>query len=201
MWHPQGWEPMKLPYKELPGFSKNLLADHYKLYTGYIKRLKKVYELVDQLPDKPDRNEFQRLVLEEGFLVNAIRLHELYFGQLTPKGAGEAGDILGELTDDYLEDLTLAAMGSTGWAILAVDIAHAVPGVFTMKDHSQGYVAESWPILVVDAYEHAYMREYGLDKEAYLQSFFVNVDWNVVAERTKQGLAMAEIAASEARVR
>lgn len=192
---------MKLPYKELPGLSKELLADHYQLYTGYIKRLKKVYELFDQMPEKPDRNEYQRLAIEDGFLSNAIRLHELYFGQLTPKGEGEAGRILGDLTDEYLEELTLTAMGSTGWAILAVDIAHSIPVVFSMKEHAQGYVAETWPILVVDAYEHAYMREYGLDKEAYLQAFFVNVDWDVVAERTKQGLAMGEIAWSETRVR
>jgi len=195
------WEPIKLPYKELPGFSKELLADHHKLYTGYIKRLKTVLGLLEELSERPDRNEFQRLLLEEGFLRNAIRLHELYFEQLTPKGEGDAREVLGELTDEFLEHLTLTAMGSTGWAILAVDLVEAAPFIFSMKEHSQGYVAESWPILVVDAYEHAYMREYGLDKEAYLQSFFMNVDWSVVGERARQGVSMAEILKAEAAAR
>jgi len=195
------WEPVQLPYKELDGLSKELLADHHKLYTGYIKRLKKVYGLLEALPEKPDRNEYQRLVLEEGFLRNAIRLHELYFGQLTPGGAGAHSDVeIGDV-DALLEALGLTALGSTGWAVLAVDVLEGIPFVFSMKEHSQGFVAQAWPILVVDSYEHAYMRQYGINKEAYLDAFFQNMDWDVVAERARQAVAMAEVLASEAAAR
>lgn len=190
------WKPIDLAYKELPGFSKKLLADHFKLYEGYIERINVIDELLQGLPKKVDRFELQRLVSEEGFLRNAVYLHELYFEQLTKGGRGNPDHLFEKDTEELLDHMSAVAMGSTGWVILALDLWRGDEFVFTMKEHGQGYVAGSWPILVLDCYEHAYMREYGLKKTDYIGSFFGNVDWTVVGQRAREALEMSEITPS-----
>lgn len=187
------WKPINIPYKELPGFSKKLLADHFKLYMGYLERLNAIEKKLEDLPKKIDRFEYQRLMSEEGFLRNAVYLHELYFEQLTKGGAGNPGTLFEKNTDDLLDHMSVLALGSTGWVVLALDLWRGNEFLFTMKEHGQGYVAGAWPLLVLDCYEHAYMREYGLNKSDYIGAFFGNVNWNVIGQRVNEATQMTEI--------
>jgi len=187
------WKPIKLAYKELPGFSKELIADHFKLYEVYVERFNAIEERLKKPSKKVDRFELQRLVSEDGFLRNAIYLHELYFEQLTKGGRGNAEHLFEKNTDELLDHMSAVALASTGWVVLAMDLWRGQEFVFTMKEHGQGYVAGSWPILVLDCYEHAYMREYGLLRYDYIGSFFGNVDWDVVGQRVKEAQEMSEI--------
>lgn len=187
------WKPIEIAYKELPGFSKKLLADHFKLYTGYIDRLNAIDKKIQDLPKKVDRFEYARLLSEEGFLRNAIYLHELYFEQLTPGGRGEPGRLFGKETDEILDHMSVLGLGTTGWVVLATDLWRGDDFLFTMKEHGQGYVVGSWPLLVLDCYEHAYMEKFRLDKSGYIGAFFGNVNWDVVGQRSNEALQMAEI--------
>ena len=187
------WKPIDLEYKELPGLSKKLLSDHFKLYLGYLDRFNAIEKKIADLPKKVDRFEYQRLMSEEGFLRNAIYLHELYFEQLTKGGMGSPEHLFEKDTDELLDRMSLLALGSTGWVVLAMDLWRGQEFLFTMKEHGQGYVAGSWPLLVLDCYEHAYMREYGLDKSGYIGAFFGNVNWNVVGQRGREAMEMVEI--------
>ena len=187
------WKAIEIPYKELPGLSKKLLADHFKLYKGYIERLNGIQEKLKGLPKKVDRYELQRLVSEEGFLRNAIYLHEFYFEGLTKGGKGDPSRIFGKETDELLDLMSAVAMGSTGWVVLAMDLWKGDNFIFTMKSHDQGFVAGAIPLLVLDCYEHAYMREYGLNKSDYIGAFFGNVDWDLVGQRETEAMEMWEI--------
>ena len=145
------WKAVDFGYRELPGFSKKLLSDHFKLYRGYVDRLNKIETLIDGLPKKIDVHELQRLVLEDGFLRNAISLHELYFEQLTPGGKGSPESIFRKETDGLLDMVSSVGMGSAGWSILALDLWHGKEFVFSMKEHGQGYVAAAWPMPTLPA--------------------------------------------------
>lgn len=190
------WKAVDFHYRELPGFSKKLLSDHFKLYRGYIDRLNVVESRIEELPKKVDRFELQRLVLEEGFLRNAISLHELYFEQLTAGGRGNPDQTLDNRTDELLDQVSAIGLGSTGWAILAIDLWRGRELVFSMKEHGEGYVAGTWPLLVLDCYEHAYMRQYGIDKSGYIGAFFGNINWDVVKSRHEEAGQMAEAVSS-----
>jgi Fe-Mn family superoxide dismutase len=176
-------KPMKLPYKSLKGFSEDLISDHYKIYLGYIDRFGKLESLLSAALKAGDKFTVARLAREDGFLRNAIRLHELYFGNLTPGGKGSANEVLGSMHKLLIPKLALMAAGAHGWAILGVDLPTGEIFTFTMQEHSQGYVEQSWPILVLDCYEHAWWTDYRLDKPAYIEAFFKNVDWPVVNRR------------------
>jgi superoxide dismutase, Fe-Mn family len=51
-----------------------------------------------------------------------------------------------------------------------------------MADHST-HAAETHPVLVMDMYEHAYQMDYGAAAAKYIDAFFANIQWDVVASR------------------
>jgi superoxide dismutase, Fe-Mn family len=46
-----------------------------------------------------------------------------------------------------------------------------------------GHLAGGTPILIMDVFEHAYMIDYLLDRKAYIEAFFQNINWQVSAQR------------------
>ena len=46
------------------------------------------------------------------------------------------------------------------------------------------------PILALDVYEHAYWLDYGRARAKYIDAFFNNLDWNVVAANLDRALSM-----------
>ena len=169
---------IELPYKELEGLSADLIRDHYRLYEGYVRRLKDVDHLIENYRDEWD---LSRLSTSQGFLRNAVFLHEQYFAGLTPGGSGTPRDV--EIPSSVLGKVNQLALASTGWVVIGWDFRSEDFTVFTMPNHGDGYVASAMALIVVDCYEHAYMPQYGLDKEAYLNAFWANVDWNLMRER------------------
>ena len=170
--------PIRLPYTSLPGISAGLLSEHYELYLGYIDRLGNV---TAAMQEEGDPQLVNLLAGQAGFLRNAIRLHELYFENLTPAGGGRP-----TLPQTLLDTAWGLGIASTGWVIIGRDLRTGEPIILTMPNHKTGYVVDVNPLLVLDCYEHAYARDYGIDKAAYLQAFFSNVNWDAVARRDVQ---------------
>ncbi|KKU06844.1 MAG: Fe/Mn family superoxide dismutase [Candidatus Magasanikbacteria bacterium GW2011_GWA2_45_39] len=52
--------------------------------------------------------------------------------------------------------------------------------------HSQGGVWSCEPVLVFDAYEHAYFIDYGADRKAYVKDFFKNLNWDTLDKKFKK---------------
>ena len=184
---------MRFPYEVLPGFSRELLSDHFKLYERYLERYNKNQKLLESALVSKEIWTAQRLSQEQGVLRNAGRLHELYFGNLAPGGRGHPRDVIGPGYGKWLPKMMTLGLGSHGWVILAFDLKSATPTLFTMKEHGQGYVDGTFPILVLDCYEHAYWTDYRLQKGAYIAIFFKNVDWLVVRKRLKTALEAASL--------
>jgi Fe-Mn family superoxide dismutase len=51
-----------------------------------------------------------------------------------------------------------------------------------MADHATA-PADTSPVLVMDMYEHAYQMDYGAAAAKYIDAFFNNINWDVVAQR------------------
>lgn len=187
------WQPIGLPYQVLPGFSRELLADHYTLYQGYLDRYNKNEKLLEAALRTQETWMAQRLVQEQTFLRNAGRLHELYFENLAPGGRGHPKDVIGPVYGKWMAKMMTLGLGSTGWVILALDLKGGKPFVYSMKEHGQGYVEGAFPLIVLDCYEHAYMTDYRLRKGAYIAVFFKNVDWLTVGKRLKAALKVSAL--------
>jgi Fe-Mn family superoxide dismutase len=173
----------QLPYEHLEGISESLLADHFDLYRRYGERLNALQPKLGHAVRFAETWTVARMARDEGLLLNAVRLHELYFTGLVPGGRGVPADAIPAAAQDLVNEIWLLAQGSTGWVVLAYEPDSKAIFPFTMANHAEGYVAGARPLLVLDCYEHAYMPQYGLAKDDYIEAFFRNVDWGTVEAR------------------
>ena len=68
----------------LEGIPDALVEHHLKLYAGYVKNINLLRRRLGGLaPGTPEFSELHRRV---GFEINGMRLHELYFENLSPGG-------------------------------------------------------------------------------------------------------------------
>jgi Fe-Mn family superoxide dismutase len=189
---PLPWSPASLP-----GLSEKLLTEHHdKNYAGAVKKLNEVRgRLTSADPDKAAGywSEYGTLKAAEATARNSALLHELYFENLGgggPPPAALATALAARFGSlERMEKLVRgAALATNGWVVVAVDRASATIEIVLTEGHAGGaWDAEA--LLVLDMFEHAYALDYGPAKGPYLDAFFKNVAWSVVARRLQTTLA------------
>jgi Fe-Mn family superoxide dismutase len=177
------------------GFSETLLKNHFTLYQGYVINTNKLLDTLGQMlkDGKTAIPEFVELKRRLGWEFDGMRLHEYYFENLGGKaGLPSSGKLAKKLADDFgsyeLWEKDFKATGSMrgiGWAVLYQDSGSWKLINFWINEHDQGHPAGCQPLLVLDVFEHAFMLDYGLKRPDYIEAFFKNIDWAVVAARLK----------------
>lgn len=180
-----------------PGFSDRLLKDHFSLYEGYVKNTNTLYEDINELFrqkkfDSPEAAEIRRRF---GWEFNGMKLHEYYFGNLKREGTPlpRHSDLAKKIAEQFhsLQNWErdfkwVAATRGIGWAILSYDShAHRLFNIW-VNEHDQGFLADSRPLLVLDAFEHAHITDYGIKRDAYIGAFFKALHWEAVLERFEE---------------
>ncbi len=177
-----------------PGFSDQLLKNHFTLYQGYVKNVNTLNEELDALlrDGKTGAPVYAELTRRFGWEFNGMRLHELYFGNMAktatpPIGEGPLSVRLKEAYgthENWEKDFrAVSAMRGIGWAILYYDpVGHQIFNVW-VNEHDQGHLAGAVPLLVLDVFEHAYTLDYGIKKADYIEAFFRAIDWRMVESR------------------
>ena len=185
----------------MAGFSETLLNNHFTLYQGYVANTNKLAEtLATMLAEgRTATPEYAELKRRMGFEFNGMRLHEYYFGNLGGRApldpsnslAGKLADSCGSVEGWETDFRATGAMRGIGWVVLYQD--HYGDRLFNqwINEHEVGHFAGCTPLLVMDVFEHAYMTDYGLKRADYIQAFFDNVDWDVVARRLAHDIAVA----------
>lgn len=173
----------------MEGFSEILLKNHFTLYQGYVKNVNGLITLLDTKEvGTPEYAELQRRL---GWEWNGMRLHELYFGNMTKGGQMLADGELKTRMEKIYKDLEnwkknfagVGMMRGIGWVILYWDPEAQELFTTWINEHDVGHLAGCVPLLVMDVFEHAYMTDYGIKRADYIESFFKAIDWNVVQER------------------
>lgn len=178
----------------LPGFSDQLMKNHFTLYQGYVMNANKVNSLLDAMlkADTVGTPEYGELTRRFGWEFNGMRLHEYYFEAMTKEpGTIDSNSTLaqkivaefGSLEAWEKDFKAVAAMRGIGWAILAYDAAGDRLFNVWINEHDVGHLAGAKPILVMDVFEHAYMLDYGVKRADYITAYWKIVDWNVVQNR------------------
>ncbi len=173
----------------LKGLPDALVAAHVGLYQGYVKNLNLLRRrLREHPPGAPEWAELQRRV---GFEINGMRLHELYFENLSPAGGTPSRALAAALAASWgsfeawrAEFAALGLMRGVGWAILYRDPATGRLSNHWIGLHEEGHPAGFSPILVMDAWEHAFA---GMERVRYVDAFLENAGW----ERAERRLAGA----------
>jgi superoxide dismutase, Fe-Mn family len=176
-----------------PGFSDKLLTTHFGLYQGYVKATN---TLMDKLDDLNKANEFGTPEYGEmkrryGWEFNGMRLHELYFGNMTKEsGALAEGSLMTKLSTAYgnyaaweADFKATASMRGIGWVVLYYDKeADRVFNVW-INEHDAGHFSGCTPLLVLDVFEHAFFLDYGAKRADYIEAFMKAVNWEAVEQR------------------
>jgi Fe-Mn family superoxide dismutase len=195
--------------KGLSGISEDQIAQHWKLYEGYVKNANALNEKIVALAARKEFGpEFAELKRRLGYEYDGMILHEHYFGALKP-GAKPLGDdsalikqmkrSFGGFSNWKEEFAAIGKMRGVGWTILYYDTRVRSLTNHWIGLHQDGHPAGFTPILVMDVWEHAYMVDAGVDgRPAYIEAFFKNVDWSKAdrvladADRAAAGMTLQE---------
>lgn len=176
-----------------PGFSDALLKQHFDLYAGYVKNANALHdELAAASPAKPPTPAWSELKRRFGWEWNGMRLHEIYFGNLTRRRGAPTRDagLLAQVARDFGSreawEKDFRATGSLrgiGWAALVWE-----PGAGRLFDvwideHDRGALASCPILLLMDVFEHAYLTDYGTKRGEYIDAFLAAADWHEASRR------------------
>jgi Fe-Mn family superoxide dismutase len=187
------------------------VKEHLELYQGYVKQVNTLSEkLMEHLAKgKPSGTDpyFAELTRHLGFEYNGMILHEYYFSNLKRAGEPSPGkssglaqalnQCFGSLETWKADFQAIGGMRGIGWAILFQDPATGLLSNQWITLHQDGIPAGFKPLLVMDVWEHAFMRDYkATEKAKYIEAFFRNVDWQCVERRLSEPAAVRPAAAA-----
>jgi Fe-Mn family superoxide dismutase len=196
--------------KGLDGISDKQVEEHLALYAGYVKQVNALNEELAKLRGDGKASgknpEFAELTRRLGFEYGGIILHEYYFSNLRraaePKPAASSAlaaalnDAFGSVDQWRTDFQAIGDMRGIGWVVLFEDPMTDRLSNHWITLHQEGIPAGFKPLLVMDVWEHAFMRDYkATEKAKYVEAFFRNVDWAMVERRLQEAPAIRPAAA------
>ncbi|MBL8775817.1 MAG: superoxide dismutase [Acidimicrobiales bacterium] len=176
-----------------PHYSAEVLELHHdKHHAAYVKGAN---DTLEKLAAARDSGEFESIVgLQKtmAFNLSGHILHSIFWTNLSPDGGDKPeGDLADAIVESFgsfdgfkgqLTAATTTVQGS-GWGVLAYDPMGGRLFVEQVYDH-QGNIGQSAaPLLVFDAWEHAFYLQYKNVKADYVDALWNIVSWENVADR------------------
>jgi superoxide dismutase, Fe-Mn family len=176
---------------------------HGKHHAAYVKNANAALERIDEARETGKVEGLAALERALAFNVSGHVLHSIYWRNMRPHGGGEpTGEIAAAIADGFgslagfqaqMNEAAGTTMGS-GWAALVWEPVAKRLFVAQVYDHQANLLQGSRPLLVLDAWEHAYYLQYQNRKPEYCKAFWNVVNWDDVearfaaARRTDAGL-------------
>ncbi|GAA1254595.1 superoxide dismutase [Sphaerisporangium rubeum] len=176
-----------------PAITGEILELHHaKHHAAYVKGAN---DSLERLAEARDKGEFGGLVgLEKTFAFNLSGhvLHSIFWQNLSPDGGDRPDGVLGDAIVEHfgsfeafqkqLTTATATVQGS-GWGILAWEPLARRLVVEQVYDHHGNVGMNTTPLLVFDAWEHAYYLQYRNVRPDYVEKLWSLVNWTDVATR------------------
>ena len=194
----------------LDGISDAQIAEHLQLYAGYVKQVNTLNAELAELRGTGQASgtnpQFAEQTRRLGFEYNGMILHEYYFENLRrggepkpPAGSGLAqalGQAYGGVAQWAKDFQAIGEMRGVGWVVLFQDPVTDQVSNLWITLHEEGVPAGFKPLLVMDVWEHAFMRDYTVtERKKYVEAFFRNIDWALVERRLGDATAVRPAAA------
>jgi len=175
--------------------AKTLELHHGKHHAAYVKGANETLAKLDEARGKQDFERLPALERALAFHLSGHILHSLFWSNLKPKAGGApSGDLAAAITRDFgsfdafRAQLTKAAetiMGS-GWAALVYEPVAKRLLTTQIYDHQSNVGQAAVPILVLDAWEHAYYLQYQNRKTEFFQAVWNLWNWDDIGQRYLQ---------------
>jgi Fe-Mn family superoxide dismutase len=163
---------------------------HDKHHKAYVDGANKTNDQLLEARSKQDFAHIGALEHALAFHVSGHVLHSLFWQNLAPKAGGTPTGPLAQAIDrDFgsfevfkkqLNGATAAIMGS-GWGALVWEPLAKRLATVQIHDHQSEVTQGSVPLLVLDAWEHAYYLQYRNEKAKYFEAIWNVFNWTDVA--------------------
>ena len=176
-----------------PHISARIMELHHdKHHAAYVKGANAA---LDRLAEARAKGRFEDIgALEKAlaFHLSGHVLHSAFWQNMAPKAGGRPhGELASAITEEFgsfdvlrkqMNAVAGTIMGS-GWAALVWEPLGKKLLVTQIYDHQSNLAQAGTPLLVLDAWEHAFYLQYENRKEEYFEAIWNVWNWADVAER------------------
>ena len=176
-----------------PHISGKIMELHHdKHHAGYVKGANTALEKLDEARQKEDFTRLAALEKALAFNLSGHVLHSLFWQNLTPRGGGRPeGELANAINESFggfekfqkqMKEVAATIMGS-GWAALVWEPLGKRLLTTQIYDHQSNLAQAGVPILVLDAWEHAFYLQYQNRKTEFFDAIWNVWNWQDAAER------------------
>jgi Fe-Mn family superoxide dismutase len=172
--------------------AQTLELHHSKHHAAYVSGLNAVLEQLDAARESSDFEAIAGLERKLAFNLSGHVLHTLFWKNLSPTGSDKPTGELAAAVDEFfgsfdrfmrqLSEATVTVQGS-GWGALAWEPLGQRLYIAQIYDHQDIIGQSSGPLLVLDAWEHAYYLQYQNRRADYVEAMWNIVNWDDVSTR------------------
>jgi Fe-Mn family superoxide dismutase len=172
---------------------------HGKHHAAYVKNANSVLEQLEESREKQDFARLAGLERSLAFNLSGHILHSIFWMNMKPKGGGTPdGDFRAAIERDFtsfdqfrkqMSAVAASIMGS-GWAALVWEPFGERLLVTQIYDHQSNLAQAGVPLMVIDAWEHAYYLQYQNRKTEFFEAVWNLWNWEDIAVRYASALEL-----------
>jgi len=171
---------------------------HARHHAAYVTGANTTLEKLEEARAKGDFSTVNMLAKNLAFHLSGHILHSIFWNNLSPHGGDEpTGELRQAIERDFgsfdafmkqLSNTTNSVQGS-GWGVLAYEPVSDRLVIEQVYDHQSNIANASTPILVIDAWEHAYYLQYRNARADFVKAVWNIINWDDVARRYREARA------------
>jgi Fe-Mn family superoxide dismutase len=168
------------------GLSAENISNHLGLYKAYVEKVNKAEIMMAN-------NEIDEFSMKNlAFSLNGMALHDIYFSNMSTENTKVSKALLSAIEntfssfENYYKNLVEQALKVEGWSITALNLLNGKIFNYAEDTHSSNFPNYIMPIMVLDVYEHAWVKQFGADakaKQEYIDVFSKIINWDLVSRR------------------
>jgi Fe-Mn family superoxide dismutase len=171
---------------------------HQDIFEKHVDELNEISAKLDTAPRDdadPRFSEFRSLKVDEAHNLNGTFLHGMFFENISDVHSQVTMDSMAFMRlerdfgsfDDWQKDFIACALSSrNGWAVTIYNTFLNRYMNIVVDLHSQNIPMASYPVIVIDCWEHAYYRDYLDERKTYIFAMMKELNWDTIEERFKK---------------
>ncbi len=176
-----------------PHISGRILELHHsKHHAGYVQNANQMLERLEEARTKGDFDRIAAFERALAFHLSGHVLHSIFWQNLAPRSGGRPdGDLAKTIDRDFgtfdrfkqqMIAVATTVMGS-GWAALVWEPIGQRLLLTQIYDHQSNLAQGGLPLMVIDAWEHAYYLQYENRKGEFFDAVWNLWNWTDIAAR------------------
>jgi Fe-Mn family superoxide dismutase len=183
-----------------PHITARLLELHHsKHHAAYVKQANETLEQLDEARDRGDFTRIAGLEKSLAFNLSGHVLHSIFWRNLAAQAGGRPTGALARAIDQsfgsfdklkaQMTNVAATVMGS-GWAALIWEPMAGRLLTCQIYDHQSNLAQGGTPLMVIDAWEHAYYLQYQNQKQAFFDAVWSLWNWSDIGARLQAAQAV-----------